>query len=63
MTKQNQDKRSRAYKLGQSAVASDVWNFLLEALIFLPQGSKSGASCHKSPDDATDLLHKVYSEQ
>jgi len=39
MTKQNQDKRSSAYRLGQSAIASEVWNFLLEVLIFLPQGS------------------------
>jgi len=39
MTKQNQAKRSSAYKLEQSAIASEAWNFLLEVLIFLPQGS------------------------
>jgi hypothetical protein len=39
ITKQNQVKRSSAYKLEQSAIALKAFNFLLEALIFLPQGS------------------------
>jgi len=38
MTKQNQAKRLSAYKPEQSAIALKAWNFLLEALIFLPQG-------------------------
>ena len=32
-----QDKRSSAYRLGQSAIAFAVWSFPLEALIFLLQ--------------------------
>jgi len=39
MTKQNQDKKSSAYRLGQSVIAFAAWSFILEALIFLLQDS------------------------
>ena len=55
---QYQGKRLDAYRLGQSAIAFEDWNFLPEALIFLLRGSGSGTSYHKPPDDAVDLLHK-----
>ena len=63
LAKQYEDKRSNTHKLEQSATVLEALTSLLGALISLPQGSWSAASCHKLLDDAFRLLHTACFEQ